>query len=67
MGSGYVIEHCVSAFRKSEEEKAKPQEVTTSLEFSTKTNRGNTFHAATWYAVHDDLFDMKNWTEIGYK
>ena len=22
MGSGYVIEHCVSAFRKSEEEKA---------------------------------------------
>ena len=66
-----VIEKPINPFTgnpiKSEEEKAKPQEVTTSLEFSTKTNRGNTFHAATWYAVHDDLFDMKNWTEIGYK
>jgi hypothetical protein len=28
-------------------------------------NNGNTFLPGTWYAVHDDIFDMGNWRKLG--
>ena len=50
----------------SDEKHAHDQLVTFSDKYDTYTNNGNVFDTADapWYAVHDNIFDLDNWTKI---
>lgn len=50
----------------TDEKTSHDQLITGSLHWNTGTNNGNTFDTsdAPWYAVHDDIFDLNNWTRL---
>ena len=41
--------------------------ITSSTDWSTDINNGNTFLPAQWYSVHDSLFDLNNWTKRDFQ
>lgn len=45
----------------SDEKTAHDQYIIYSEEWDIKTNNGNTYHPAKWYAVHDDMRNPDNW------
>lgn len=45
----------------SDEKAAHDQYIIFSEEWDIKTNNGNTYHPAKWYAVHDDMRNPDNW------
>lgn len=48
----------------SQEKTAHDQYVIFSEEWDIRTNNGNTYHPAKWYAVHDDMRDEANWEMV---
>lgn len=63
-----VIENPVNPFTgkeiNSEEKTAHDQYVIFSDEWDIRTNNGNVYHPAKWYAVHDDMRDPDNWRMV---
>ena len=41
--------------------------ITSSTDWSTDINNGNTFLPAQWYSVHSSLFDLNNWTKRDFQ
>lgn len=60
-----IIEEAVNPFTgnpiNSDEKTAHDQYIIFSEEWDIKTNNGNTYHPAKWYAVHDDMRNPDNW------
>lgn len=46
---------------------ASEQLVFTTHDYDPASYTGCTFHASNWYAVHDNIFDLSNWTIVGYR
>ena len=64
-----IIDHPINPFTgkeiDGEEAKALPQEVTISHEWSVSENNGKTYLPAEWFAVRENIFDLKNWIPLG--
>ena len=50
----------------SDAKEASEQLIFTTHDFDPASYTGYTFHADSWYTVHDDIFDLSNWTRAGY-
>ena len=64
-----LVENPVNPFTgnpiNSNEKNTQDQQVQVVFDWDIRSNNGNTFTPTYWYSVHDDIFDLDNWSYLG--